>query len=90
LAGARAIVLDPPFAGAPEQIEAVARSAVGRVVYVSCNPAALSREVGLLRAAGFNLLQATPIDQFVWSSRLESVVVLDRKVSTDRRFRPPR
>jgi hypothetical protein len=46
--------------------------------------------VGVRRAAGFNLLQATPIDQFVWSSRLESVAVLDRKVSTDRRFRPPR
>jgi 23S rRNA (uracil1939-C5)-methyltransferase len=89
-AGARAVVLDPPFGGAPEQIDAVARSSVGRIIYVSCNPAALSREVGLLRAAGFNLLQATPIDQFVWSSRLESVVVLDRKVSTDRRFRPPR
>jgi 23S rRNA (uracil1939-C5)-methyltransferase len=47
-------------------------------VYVSCNPVALARDAGVLREAGFKLLATTPIDQFLWSARLESVVVLGR------------
>ena len=73
-----AVVLDPPFAGAPVQVREIASSALKRVIYVSCNPVALAREVGALREAGFRLLAATPIDQFRWSARLESVVVLAR------------
>jgi 23S rRNA (uracil1939-C5)-methyltransferase len=73
-----AVVLDPPFAGAPVQIREIAASKVKRVVYVSCNPVALAREIGVLREAGFRLLAATPIDQFLWSARLESVVALTR------------
>jgi len=48
------------------------------VIYVSCNPAALARDARLLAQAGYRLLSATPIDQFLWSARLESVVVLTR------------
>jgi len=48
------------------------------VIYVSCNPAALARDAAALRAAGFALLRATPIDQFLWSARLESVCVFAR------------
>jgi 23S rRNA (uracil1939-C5)-methyltransferase len=73
-----AVVLDPPFAGAAMQIREIAASKVKRVMYVSCNPIALAREVGVLHDAGFKLLAATPIDQFLWSARLESVVVLGR------------
>ncbi len=73
-----AVVLDPPFAGAPVQVKELAASTVKRVVYVSCNPVALARDAGVLREAGFKLLATTPIDQFLWSARLESVVVLGR------------
>ena len=73
-----AVVLDPPFAGAARQIEAVAEAGVRRVVYVSCNPSALARDARVLRGAGYRLLRATPIDQFLWSARLESVVIFDR------------
>jgi 23S rRNA (uracil1939-C5)-methyltransferase len=73
-----AVVLDPPFAGAPEQVAQIARSKLERVIYVSCGPAALSRDAGTLRAAGFHLLAATPVDQFLWSPHLESVVVFAR------------
>lgn len=73
-----AIVLDPPFAGAAAQIAQIAASAVRRVIYVSCNPATLARDAAVLRAAGFMVLAATPIDLFLWSARLESVVVFAR------------
>jgi 23S rRNA (uracil1939-C5)-methyltransferase len=68
------IVLDPPFAGAAAQTAEIAASRVPRVIYVSCNPAALARDARLLFQAGYRLLSATPIDQFLWSARLESVV----------------
>lgn len=45
------------------------------MIYVSCNPATLARDAALLRAAGYALERATPVDQFLWSARLESVVV---------------
>ena len=72
-------VLDPPHNGALEQIGQIAASGIGRVIYVSCNPAALARDAKLLNAAGYRLVSATPIDQFLWSARLESVCVFSRE-----------
>jgi 23S rRNA (uracil1939-C5)-methyltransferase len=69
-----AVVLDPPFAGAPEQVPLLARARVPRVVYVSCNPAALARDARSLKEAGYRVLSAVPVDQFLWSPHLESVV----------------
>ena len=78
LAGFAAVVLDPPHTGAPVQIAQLAASSVARVIYVSCNPAALARDAAALRSAGYALIAATPIDQFLWSARLESVCVFAR------------
>lgn len=74
-----AVILDPPFAGAARQVAEIAASAVQCVIYVSCNPAALARDAATLRAAGFAVHAAVPIDQFLWSARLESVVVFARR-----------
>ena len=73
LAGAAAIVLDPPHGGALMQIPAIAASGIP-VVYVSCNPAALLRDGRLLIAAGYRVHSVAAIDQFLWSARVESVV----------------
>ena len=73
------VVLDPPFGGALDQIGLIAASTVKRVLYVSCNPVALARDAAILHAAGFSLLSATPVDQFLWSARLESVCVFSRE-----------
>jgi 23S rRNA (uracil1939-C5)-methyltransferase len=73
-----AVVLDPPFAGAPEQCAQIARSGIASVVYVSCNPAALGRDAALLRQAGYRCVAATPIDQFPFSPHLEAVVSFGR------------
>jgi 23S rRNA (uracil1939-C5)-methyltransferase len=73
-----AVVLDPPYAGAADQMPALARSAVQRIIYVSCNPVALARDARLLHAAGWRLQAATPVDQFLWSTQLEAVLVFSR------------
>jgi len=70
-----AVVLDPPHGGAAAQIAQIAAAGVPTVVYVSCNPATLSRDARVLRGAGYRLQAVTAIDQFLWSARLESVSV---------------
>jgi 23S rRNA (uracil1939-C5)-methyltransferase len=78
LAGFAAVVLDPPYAGAAAQMGQIAAAKPPCVIYISCNPAVLAREARLLRDAGYELQRATPIDQFLWSARLESVCVFQR------------
>ncbi|RVT95965.1 class I SAM-dependent RNA methyltransferase [Rhodovarius crocodyli] len=72
---ARAVVLDPPFAGAKEQVEQLARAKAPPLVYVSCNPAALERDARILAGAGYKAVSAVAIDQFLWSPHVEAVVV---------------
>ena len=78
LKGASAVVLDPPHAGAAAQVGEIAAASVPVVIYVSCNPGALARDARVLLQAGYRLARATPIDQFLWSARLESVSVFLR------------
>ncbi|GGG49465.1 RNA methyltransferase [Caldovatus sediminis] len=77
-----ALVLDPPYAGAAAQMAQIARAgrdaAPPRVIYVSCNPAALARDAAVLRRAGYALHAATPVDQFLWSAQIEAVAVFAR------------
>jgi 23S rRNA (uracil1939-C5)-methyltransferase len=44
------------------------------VIYVGCNPSTLARDAAVLKAAGYGVVSAVPVDQFLWSARLESVV----------------
>ena len=74
LAAYAAVVLDPPFAGAPEQLALIARARVPRVILVSCSLAALARDAAPLAAAGYGVVAAVPVDQFLWSPHLEAVV----------------
>jgi 23S rRNA (uracil1939-C5)-methyltransferase len=69
------IVLDPPHAGAAAQMPAIAASKVPVIAYVSCNPITLGRDAAVLRQAGYRLTSVAPVDQFLWSARLEAVAV---------------
>ncbi|GAA4038942.1 class I SAM-dependent RNA methyltransferase [Sphingomonas rosea] len=71
LAGLDAIVLDPPRSGAEAQVAQIARSAVPRVAYVSCNPATFARDAALLVAGGYRLAWVRPVGQFRWSTHVE-------------------
>jgi 23S rRNA (uracil1939-C5)-methyltransferase len=71
-------VFDPPRAGAAEQAAELARSAVARVIGVSCNPATFARDARTLLDAGFRLERVLPVDQFLWSPHVELVGVFGR------------
>lgn len=73
-----AIVIDPPRAGAAEQIAQLAKSAISRVAYVSCNPATFARDSRILADAGFELDWVKPVGQFHWSTHVELVACLTR------------
>lgn len=73
-----ALALDPPRAGALEQIGEIARSSLARAAYVSCNPATFARDARILIDAGFRLEQVKPIDQFLWSPHVELVGLFSR------------
>ena len=66
-----AVILDPPRAGAAEQVAALAWSAVGRIAYVSCNPATFARDAKTLADGGYSLDWVEPIGQFRWSTHVE-------------------
>lgn len=66
-----ALLLDPPRAGAREQVAQIARSGAERVAYVSCNPASWARDAKLLVDSGFRLEKLRPVGQFRWSTHVE-------------------
>jgi 23S rRNA (uracil1939-C5)-methyltransferase len=72
------VVLDPPRAGASRQAQELARSNVGTVIAVSCDPGTLARDAQILAEGGYSVESVTPIDQFVYSAHVEVVAVLRR------------
>lgn len=66
-----AVLLDPPRAGAREQVEQIAASSVARVVYISCNPASWARDAATLVEAGYRLAGLKAVGQFRWSTHVE-------------------
>ncbi|HWJ75312.1 MAG TPA: class I SAM-dependent RNA methyltransferase [Kaistia sp.] len=74
----KAVVFDPPRAGAKAQCEMLAKSAVPRIVAVSCNPATLARDARILIDGGYRLTRVTPVDQFLWSSHVEVVAAFEK------------
>jgi 23S rRNA (uracil1939-C5)-methyltransferase len=65
------VLLDPPRAGARDQVARLAPSAVPRVVYISCNPASWARDAATLVEGGYRLVELRPVGQFRWSTHVE-------------------
>jgi 23S rRNA (uracil1939-C5)-methyltransferase len=65
------VLLDPPRAGAREQVERLAESTVPRIVYISCNPSSWARDAAMLVEAGYRLAELRPVGQFRWSTHVE-------------------
>jgi 23S rRNA (uracil1939-C5)-methyltransferase len=73
------IVLDPPRAGAGGKVmRRIARSAPRRIVYVSCNPTTLARDLTELKPFGYQVTAVQPIDLFPQTYHVETIVALER------------
>jgi 23S rRNA (uracil1939-C5)-methyltransferase len=73
-----AVILDPPRAGAAEQVAALASSGVSRIAYVSCNPATFARDAKTLVDGGYALEWVRPVGQFRWSTHVELAACFTR------------
>lgn len=73
------VILDPPRAGcAPELLVAAAAAGPQRIVYVSCDPATLARDLRILGGLGYEFVEAQPVDMFPWTNHVETVVLITR------------
>jgi 23S rRNA (uracil1939-C5)-methyltransferase len=76
---ASVVVADPPRAGFhPKALAALAALAPARIVYVSCNPATLARDVGDLARQGYRLAWVQPVDMFPQTPHIEAIARLSR------------
>ena len=83
------IVVDPPRKGLnADTIEALHRMSPRRIVYVSCDPATLARDVALLKERGYTLKNAMAADLFPRCAHVESVVCLSRETAVDGEEKP--
>ena len=74
------VVVDPPRKGLnADTIEALHRFGARRIVYVSCDPATLARDVALLKEKGYRLKNAQAADLFPRCSHVESIVCLTKE-----------
>ena len=73
------LTVDPPRKGCdPQVIDAILASGTRRMVYVSCNPATLARDLRLLTAGGFTVQTVQPVDMFPRCGHVELVVLITR------------
>ena len=73
------IVVDPPRKGCDiELLDTITEMKPKRVVYVSCNPGTLARDLRILEDGGFKTVEVQPVDMFPHSNHVESVVLMSR------------
>lgn len=73
------LLLDPPRAGADKVLEYLPHKETGRIVYVSCHPASLARDAGILvNQHGFRLVSAGVMDMFPHTAHVESIALFER------------
>jgi len=74
------IVVDPPRKGCdPALLETILAIQPERVVYVSCNPSTLARDLRVLEDGGYRTVEATPVDMFPHTGHVECVIWMKRR-----------
>jgi 23S rRNA (uracil1939-C5)-methyltransferase len=77
---AEVIVLDPPRAGATlKTLERILAFVPRKIVYVSCNPSTLARDLKFFHLFGFRLDRLQPVDMFPWTYHIECVAEMVRE-----------
>ena len=83
-----AVILDPPRRGADEALlRFLAAREIPKIVYISCNPDTLARDVAILSSLGYSFGEITPVDLFPRTGHVESVVCLTRRLDNELRER---
>lgn len=80
--GAKAdvVIVDPPRKGCDERLlAAMVSMKTFRIVYVSCNPATLARDLKYLTGKGYTVTEVQPVDMFPHTSHVETVVLIERR-----------
>ena len=73
------IVLDPPRDGIhPKALQKIIDFGVERIVYISCKPTSLARDLELLQGRGYRVEKAVGVDMFPWTGNVETVVLLSK------------
>lgn len=73
------VIMDPPRSGSTEEfMDAVGKLGAGKVVYVSCNPETLARDVRYMKKLGYRAVEAWPVDMFPETDHVETVVLLSK------------
>ncbi len=73
------ILIDPPRSGAEEICKYLTAFGAQKIVYVSCNPATLARDAGVLVRNGYRLVRAGVMDMFPHTTHVESIALFERK-----------
>lgn len=78
------IILDPPRDGIhPKALEKIINYGVDRLVYISCKPTSLARDLITLQARGYKVEKICPVDMFPSTANVETVIILSRKIPND-------
>jgi len=72
------VLLDPPRGGAKEAVPGMIALNPRRIIYVSCDPATLARDLGLLCGGGYAVRSVLPLDMFPQTAHIESVTLLEK------------
>ena len=78
--GFDALLIDPPRAGAEQVMHYLPKFGAKRIVYVSCNPATLARDAGILVQHGYQLKKAGVMDMFTHTGHVESIALFEKKL----------
>ena len=74
------VFLDPPRSGSDERfLHSLIKTAPRRVVYISCNPETLSRDLDILTKGGYCVKKIQPVDMFPYTEHVETVVLMSQK-----------
>ena len=73
------IILDPPRDGIhPKALPKILKYGVEQIVYISCKPTSLARDLETFLSGGYRVVKAVAVDQFPWTANVETVVLLSK------------
>ena len=79
------VIVDPPRKGCEKEvIDTIIDMKPNKVVYVSCNPSTLARDIKMLEEGGYILKKVQPVDQFPWTHHVETVIMMTRCGNNDK------